>query len=52
MRVLGDLEQVPAVERRAGVRRHLDRAHHLAARGIERVEPVARREPDLLAVDG
>ena len=32
--------------------RHLDRAHHLPARGIERVQPVAGGEPDLRTVMG
>ena len=50
--VLGDLEQVPAVERRAGVRGHVDRAQRLAARRIQGVQLVAGGEPDVPAVVG
>ena len=49
--ILGDLEQVLAVEGGAGMRGDVDRAQRLAARGIEGVQPVAGGEPDLLAVD-
>jgi hypothetical protein len=31
---------------------HVDGAHHPAARGIEHVDPIAGREPDVLAVEG
>jgi hypothetical protein len=43
---------VLAVERGPGVCRHLDRPHRLAAGGIERIDPVARRKPDMAAVEG
>src|SRR5262249_21682504 len=49
---LGDLPQVLAVERRAGVRGDVDRALHRAARRIEHVQLVAGGEPDVLAVVG
>ena len=49
---LGDLEQVPAVERRSGMGRHGDGARHRAGFRIEDVQPVAGREPDAAAVEG
>src|SRR6185436_1557274 len=48
---LGDLIEVPAVERGARVRGHVDRSCDLAARWFERIEPVARGEPHVLAVE-
>ncbi len=45
--VLGDLEQMLAVEGRAGMSGDVDGAHRLAACGIECVELVAGCEPDL-----
>jgi len=35
-----------AVERSAGIRRHIDRADDCAAGGIEGIDPVAAGEPD------
>ena len=49
--VLGELEQMLAVEGRPGMCGDLDHAHGLAARGIEGVELVAGREPDVPAVE-
>src|SRR5438445_1998100 len=49
--ILGDLKQVLAVEGRSGMRSDIDRAHRLPARGIERVQPVSGRKPDVLAVE-
>jgi hypothetical protein len=48
--ILGDLEQVPAVEGRPRMRRDIDRARCLAACRIEGVQLVAGRKPDLPAV--
>src|SRR5665213_1191640 len=50
--VFGDLKQMPAVERRSGVRGDVDRAQRVAARWIERAERVSAGKPDLLAVVG
>ena len=50
--ILGDLEQVPAVEGRSGMRGDVERARQLAARRIEGVELVAGCEPDMPAVEG
>ena len=50
--VLGELEQVLAVEGRAGMRRDVERALRLAARRIEGLQRVAGGEPDVLAVEG
>ena len=50
--VLGDLIKVPAVECRSGVRGNADRAHHPAARRIERVQPVSGRKPDMPTIEG
>src|SRR5262249_22906510 len=47
---LDDLEQVPAVEGRTGIRADLDRAQQLPARRIEGRQPVSRSEPHLPAV--
>ena len=47
----GDLEQICAVERCAGIRRHLDRADNRAAGGIEGVDPIAAGEPDTRPVE-
>src|SRR5712672_3630181 len=49
--VLGDLKQVPAVEGRSCMRGGVDRAQLVAALRIEAVQPVAGREPDMLAVE-
>src|SRR5262245_37071345 len=49
--VLGDLEQVLAVESRSGVRGDIDRAHGLSALRIEGVELVTGREPDVPTVE-
>jgi hypothetical protein len=49
--ILGELEQVPAVERRARMRGNIDRALHLPARRIEGVQLVAGRKPDLPTVE-
>ncbi len=48
--ILGDLEEVLPVEGRPGVGRDIDRALQLAAGGIEGMQLVTGREPDLLAV--
>src|SRR5205823_2273461 len=50
--ILGDLKQVPAVEGRSGMPRDIDRAHRLPARGIEGVQLVSGRKPDVLTVIG
>jgi hypothetical protein len=50
--ILGDLEKVLAVEGRARVRGDVDRAQRLAACRIDRLQRVARRKPDPLAVVG
>src|SRR5262249_17816688 len=47
---LDDLEQVPAVEGRTGIRADLNRAQQLPARRIEGRQPVSRSEPHLPAV--
>src|SRR6185312_13718883 len=48
--ILGDLEEVPAVEGGAGMGGDIDRAHRLAARRIHGVELVSRRDPDMPTV--
>ena len=48
--ILGDLKQVPAVERRSCMRGDFDRALHLSARRIEGVQAVSGRKPDVLTV--
>src|SRR5262245_8641937 len=48
--ILGDLEQVPAVEGGSCVRADLDRAHLLPVRRVEGVQRVARSKPYLLTV--
>src|SRR5215207_10465830 len=48
--ILGELKEVLAVEGRAPVRGHIDRALHPSARRIDGVQLVARREPDLVTV--
>ncbi len=45
--ILGDLEQVLAVEGGSGMRGDIDRAQRLPARRIEGVQPVAGGEPDM-----
>ena len=50
--ILGDLEQVLAVEGGSRMRGDIERAHRLAALGIEGVQPVAGRKPDVLPVVG
>ena len=49
--ILGDLKQVLAVEGRPGMRGDIDRAQRLPARGIEGIQLVSGRKPDVLAVD-
>ena len=49
--LLEELEQVRSVERRSRMRVGVDGAHDHAAFGIEGVQPVARGEPDVLAVE-
>ena len=49
---VGDLEQVAAVERRAGLGLDRDRARQGAACGVQRPQRVAGREPDMPAVEG
>jgi hypothetical protein len=48
--ILGDLKQVLTVERRSSVRGDINRVRRLPARGIEGVQPVARRKPNVLTV--
>src|SRR5437870_295336 len=48
--ILGELEQVPAVEGRSRMRGDIDRAQRLSARRIEGDQLVSRREPDVLTV--
>ena len=48
----GDLIQMRSIERRARVRRDVDRADHLAALGVEGDQPVAGGEPDALTIEG
>jgi hypothetical protein len=48
----GDLPQEFAVEGGAGVGRDRNLAHQRAARGIERGDALATREPDVRTVEG
>src|SRR5438477_7020154 len=48
--ILGELIQVLAVEGRSCMRGDIDRAQRLPARGIEGVQLVSGRKPDLLTV--
>src|SRR5439155_21548193 len=48
--ILGELEQVPAVEGRSRMRGDIDRAQRLSARGIEGDQLVASSEPDVPTV--
>src|SRR5580693_1543837 len=48
--ILGDLEQVFAIESRSCMRRDIYRAHHLSARRIEGIQLVTRCKPDVLTV--
>ena len=48
--ILGDLKQVLAVEGRSRMRGDIDRAQRLPARGIEGVQPVSGRKPDVPTV--
>jgi hypothetical protein len=48
--ILGELKQMLAVEGRSRMRGNIDRAQHLPARGIERVDFVSGRKPDVLTV--
>jgi len=50
--ILGQLKQVLAIKGSSGVSGDIDRAQLLSARGIESVQLVSRREPDILAVIG
>ena len=50
--VLGDLVQIAAVEGGSRMRGDLDGADDLTAGRVQRVQPVAGREPDLAAVEG
>src|SRR3954451_10365249 len=47
---LGNLKEVLAIEGRSGVRREVDRAYRLSARGIHGVQSVSGRKPEVLAV--
>ena len=49
--ILGELKQVPAVERGSRMPGDFDRAHCLSAGGIEGVQPVSRCKPDVPAVE-
>src|SRR5258707_1382634 len=48
--ILGDLEQVPAVEGGACMRGDIERAQRLAARRIEGLQSVSGSDPHMLAV--
>jgi hypothetical protein len=48
--ILGDLKQVLAIEGRASMGGDVDRAYRLAGHGIEGVQLVAGRKPDVLTV--
>src|SRR5260370_299953 len=48
--ILGELKQMLAVEGRSRMRGNIDRAQYLPARGIERVDFVSGRKPDMLTV--
>src|SRR5207248_7067760 len=48
--ILGDLKQVFAIESSSCMCRDIDRAHHLSARRIKGIQPVARGKPDVLTV--
>lgn len=48
----GELEQMATIERGAGVRADVERAPQLPTGGIEGMQSVSAREPDLLAVEG
>src|SRR5215471_543556 len=50
--IASDLKDVLAVEGRAGVRRDVDRAHHLPTRRIEGLQLVSGSKPDALTVVG
>ena len=50
--ILGDLEQVLAVEGRAGRADDIDRALDLAVARVERVDIIARGEPEMRSVKG
>ena len=52
MRLSAIWNRCSPVEGRAGMRGDFDRAHRLPARGIERVQSVAGRKPDVPAVEG
>jgi hypothetical protein len=49
--IFGDLKQVLPVERRTCMGSDIDRADRLPARRIEGVQPVSRREPNVLTVE-
>src|SRR5262245_24317259 len=48
--ILGELKQMPAVERRSCPRRHDDRAHNRPGHRIEGVQLVSGSKPDMLSV--
>src|SRR5262245_4615216 len=50
--ILGDLKQVLPVEGSSCMRRNIDRAQGLPARGIQGVELVSGRKPDVATVEG
>src|SRR6267143_862433 len=50
--ILGDLKQMLAVEGRPCMRGNIDRAQDCPAGGIEGVQPVSGRKPDVLTVIG
>src|SRR6516225_8568485 len=50
--IFGNLKQMLAVKRRSGTGCDIDLTHRLSARGVERVQLVARRKPDVLSVIG
>src|SRR5262245_46141572 len=49
--IVGELKQVPAVERRAGMRGDIDRAQRVSACRIEGVQSVSSRIPHVLTVE-
>ena len=48
--ILGDLIQMPAVERRSRMRGDIDRAQRVSTFGIERLELCSAGKPDVLTI--
>ncbi len=49
--ILGDLKQMLAVEGGPRMRAHVNRAHDLPTRRVERVQPVTAGKPDMLTIE-